>query len=41
MKDNWQNIAVGVLVLTALIYLAFKFFGGGGGKGTGCGKCSS
>jgi hypothetical protein len=41
MKDNWQNILVGVLVLAALIYLGIKFFGGGGGKGTGCGKCSS
>jgi hypothetical protein len=41
MTDNWQSILVGGFVLVALIYLLIKFFGKGGGKGTGCGKCSS
>jgi hypothetical protein len=41
MKENWQNVLVGGFVLAALIYLLIKFFGKGGGKGTGCGKCSS
>jgi hypothetical protein len=41
MTEKWQGVLVGAFVLGALIYLLIKFFGKGGGKGTGCGKCSS
>jgi hypothetical protein len=41
MTEKWQNVLVGGFVLAALIYLVIKLFGKGGGKGTGCGKCSS
>jgi hypothetical protein len=41
MTANWQSLLVGGFVVAALIYLLIKFFGKGGGKGTGCGKCSS
>jgi hypothetical protein len=41
MTANWQSLLVGGFVFAALIYLLIKFFGKSGGKGTGCGKCSS
>lgn len=41
MGDKAQIVAVGLIVLGAVIYLVRKFFGKGGGKGSGCGKCSS
>jgi len=42
MTDRWQIWAVGLAVILAFAYLAWSWFGGnGGGKGGGCGKCSS
>jgi hypothetical protein len=41
MGEKAQIVAVGLIVLGAVIYLVKKFFGKGGGKSPGCGKCSS
>jgi hypothetical protein len=41
MSESWQGWVAGVLVLGALIYLVICFFKRKGGKGSGCGKCSS
>ena len=41
MGDKAQIVAVGLIVLGAVIYFVRKFFGKGGGQGSGCGKCSS
>ena len=41
MGEKAQIAAVGLIVLGAVIYLVKKIFGKGGGKGPGCGKCSS
>ena len=41
MGEKAQIAVVGLIVLGAAIYLVKKFFGKGGGKGSGCGKCSS
>ena len=41
MGEKTQIVAVGLIVFGAVIYLVWKLFGKGGGKGSGCGKCSS
>jgi hypothetical protein len=41
MGEKAQIVAVGLIVLGAVIYLIWKFISKGGGKGPGCGKCSS
>lgn len=41
MTESWQSVLVGGLVVGALVYLVIRFLGKGGGKGKGCGKCSS
>ena len=40
MGEKAQIVVVGLIVLVAVIYLVKKFLGKGG-KGPGCGKCSS
>jgi hypothetical protein len=41
MSESWQGWVAGALVLGALIYLMIRLFKPKGGKGSGCGKCSS
>jgi hypothetical protein len=41
MSESWQGWVVGGMVLGALIYLVIRLFKPKGGKGSGCGKCSS
>ncbi len=41
MSEKAQMVVAGMVVVGAVIYLVIHFFGKGGGKGSGCGKCSS
>jgi len=41
MSESWQGWVAGGMILGALIYLVIRFFKTKGGKGSGCGKCSS
>jgi hypothetical protein len=41
MSESWQGWVAGGIVLGALVYLVIRFFKPKGGKGSGCGKCSS
>ena len=41
MSESWQGWVAGGIVLGALIYLVIRFLKPKGGKGSGCGKCSS
>jgi len=41
MSESWQGWVAGGVVLCALLYLVIRFFKPKGGKGAGCGKCSS